>query len=207
MKKIFPWILLLPVLPLAVVSWLLVLLAIVFQMAEARKLKVEGVGILTTEWRPWLVKIYPYSVTLGRSMIFYPANRLADDGLTDRLERHELVHIAQVEDTMLSSLIVGSILAFATGDVFLGFCVWCSGAIWRLPSFLTALLRYGHVVSWPSSGSFWVRLKEYFPKLTDIAYRDSEHERSAYAQTDFYLDTQGDVTSWDSERDKRRSDA
>ena len=207
MKKIFAWVLLLPVLPLALISWLLVLLAIVLQMAEARTLRFEGVGILTTDWRPWVAKIYPYSVTLGRSMIFYPKSRSASDGMEDTMELHEMTHIAQMEDTMLSSFILGLVLALTTGNVLLGFLVWCSGSIWRATSWGTALLRYAHTVSWPKEGSFWSKLKTFVGKLTDIAYRDSEHERSAYAQTDLYLDDSalGGVTSWAAERDKRRS--
>lgn len=207
MKKIFPWILLLPVLPLAVVSWLLVLLAIVLQMAEARELRVEGAGILTTNWRPWVVKVYPYSVTLGRAMIFYPGHRSALDGMDEGLEKHELVHIAQLEDVMLNSMLVGLVLALVTGNGLLGFAVWCSGAIWKLPNYLTALLRYGHLVKWPATGTFASKFTAYFPKLTDVAYRDCEHERSAYAQTSLYIDAQGNVTSWDVERDNKRSEA
>ena len=73
---------------------------------------------------------------------------------------HEETHSQQIEDSMLRSLIVGGCVAAATGDVWLGLAIWISGGLWQIPNFLTAAARHG-----------WRH-----------AYRDAEHERSAYAQ-------------------------
>jgi hypothetical protein len=90
---------------------------------------------------------------------------------------------------MLLSLILGFIMGFYTGNFLFGFFLWTSGGLWQLPNFLTAMLRYGHLLSWPTVGSFGDRLKAFIGSLfLQIAYRYSEHERSAYAQTDIGAD-------------------
>jgi len=203
MQTAFSWIRFAFTIPWTLVCWLLVVFAVALQLADVRKLRFEGTGILTTEWRPWVAKVYPFSVTLGRAMIFYPDDRSSSDGLNDRLETHELVHIAQIEDMMLTSLLVGGSVALATGDPLLGFFIWWSGGLWQLPNFATAILRWGHLVRWPTEGSFSARLKTFVRNLfVGVAYRDNEHERSAYAQTD----VRADGSSWTTDRDKSRAD-
>lgn len=77
-----------------------------------------------------------------------------------RIQQHEPVHTRQIEDLLLLSFLCGLAYGVHSGNFgwFLG--TWFSGIAWQLPNFLTAWLRGGH------------------------PYRDAEHERSAYAQTD-----------------------
>lgn len=177
------WVLLVFTAPWAAFSWLLGVLSMVFWLAH-RPWPV-GAGILTLEIRPWLARWWRYSTTIGRCIWWQPEriDRKAD--LDERLERHERVHVRQNEDLMVLSFIVG--LAVAIGHWWFGrwstgawwwFGLWVSGGLWQVPNFLTAILRYG----WRG------------------VYRDSEHERSAYAQTDLWPDGE----SWWQHRDHRR---
>ena len=85
-----------------------------------------------------------------------------DEDKFSRIQHHEHVHVRQVEDRMLLSLGVGLVVAFTTGDWWLGLALWASGGAWQIPNFVTAVLRYG---------------------LKGV-YLGTEHELSAYAQTD-----------------------
>ena len=137
------------------VGWLFPLLAIAVFMA--RKLKMEGEGVLSAVWRPWTTKIWKYNTTLARGMVFQQGDR--DE---PRIISHEFVHIRQYEDCCLLALTIGIVVAVTTWDLA-WLALWVTGPLWLLPNFLGALLRGGDV------------------------YRDSEHERSAYAQTDTWL--------------------
>jgi hypothetical protein len=114
---------------------------------------------LTAWWRPWASRWWRYSTVLSYGVIYQPYP-------SELVEQHEMVHVRQAQDLMCLSLLVGSIAGLVArldlnpGWVFLG--VWASGVAWKLPNFLGAILRGGHV------------------------YRDAEHERSAYAQTDVH---------------------
>jgi hypothetical protein len=72
---------------------------------------------------------------------------------------HELVHVRQVEDLLLLSAILSIVVVLVEGNPWWTL-LWPSGVVWLLPNFLGAALRKGHI------------------------YRDAEHERGAYAQTD-----------------------
>jgi hypothetical protein len=168
-------------------SWLLAGLSLALFLA--RRPGLDGAGILTLEWRSWFAKRWPYSTSLGRVIWFQPnARGREDDELDSRSEQHERVHIRQVEDASLAGLIYGVMIAagfWAHGHVGAGFA-WWAVTWWVFPwlravNFGTAALRYGR----------------------RHAYRDSEHERSAYAQTD--IGTGG--LSWWEERDMERQDA
>ena len=53
-----------------------------------------------------------------------------------------------------------------------------------ITNFGTALLRFSHNARWPKEGKWYKKFFGFMRHLfVDIAYRDSEHERSAYAQT------------------------
>jgi len=76
-----------------------------------------------------------------------------------RTRKHERVHVRQVIDRSL----LATVLALATVwvDPWLALGLWVSAPLYQLPNFLGVLIRGdGHI------------------------YRDAEHERSAFAQTD-----------------------
>jgi hypothetical protein len=134
---------------------------LMFCTYAAHNLRMEEYGLLTAEWRPWAANIWRYSTTLGRGIIYWPGVRRAKPEMElGRTERHERVHVRQVEDLMFLSFAVGLVAALASGNWLLGFGIWTSGGAWQLPNFLAAVMRGGDI------------------------YRDTEHERSAYAQTD-----------------------
>lgn len=168
------WILFIFTLPWALSTWLLGLLSILTGFAT--KPRFVGAGILTLEWRAWWIKHWKYSTTIGRCIWFRPDRRDPAAFLDERIERHEMTHVRQIEDLMLLSLIWGIIGVFYTHSWWAGLLIWWSGGMWQLPDFITAWLRYGNF------------------------YRDTEHERSAYAQTD--LDPDG--SSWWVARDSKR---
>ncbi|MGW8177452.1 MAG: hypothetical protein ACWGQW_01430 [bacterium] len=140
-----------------IVGWGIVLLAIVLFFAH--KPKLAPYGTLTAQWRPWWAAKWKYSTTFGRAIIYHP--RIADgtpEIIDHRVEKHEMVHVRQVEDRMLLAFLVGLVVFLVTGNWILGLALWVSGGVWQAPNFVTAVLRGGHI------------------------YRDTEHERSAYAQ-------------------------
>jgi hypothetical protein len=124
---------------------------------------------LNAVWRPWVTKFWKYSTALSHGVIYHP-----NSAGSEQTRQHELVHVRQSQDLTLLALTVAIVAAGLTAleaqpwEVFLG--IWVSGVLWKLPNFLTAVLRGGHI------------------------YRDTEHERSAFAQTDpRYV---ADGTSW-----------
>jgi hypothetical protein len=155
------WILYGVTLPYTIVigyGWVLLMGAIY----AAHKLRWERTGVLTAQWRPWAAARWRYSTTLGRGIIYWPGARAEIGEKVTRIQEHEHVHVRQVEDLMLLSFLVGLVVGLVTGNWWLGFALWASGGVWQLPNFVTASLRHG----------------------VKNAYRVSEHERSAYAQTD-----------------------
>ena len=114
---------------------------------------------LTATWRPWITKFWKYSTTLSYGIIFQP-------GTNSQIKEHEAVHVRQVQDRNTLAFVLalaGFITGLATSSAplcWFAFSIWLCGPIFQVPNFLTAVLRGGHV------------------------YRDAEHERSAYAQTD-----------------------
>jgi hypothetical protein len=154
------WVLVGFTLPWALTTWLLGLLSIVLWLAH--RPRIES-GILTLELREWFASgrdergPWRYSTTLGRVIWFQPQARAEPDSV---VWRHELIHVWQVEDLMVLGALVGLVVGLATGDWWLALGLWWSAGLWQIPNFATALLRFG-------------------PRGI---YRDSLHERSAYAQ-------------------------
>lgn len=144
--------------------WILVLMAFGF----ARKPKFETGLVLTAEWRDWFAKKWKFSTTIGRAIVYHPSRRDDDPSVVDsRLERHERKHVWQIEDLMLLSFVI-SICLFITGvDLEICVALYVSGGVWQVTNFLASGLRYGFTIQ----------------KM----YRGSEHERSAYAQTDLCI--------------------
>jgi hypothetical protein len=141
------------------VSWGWVLL--MWAIRAAGDLRWERPAVLTAVWKPWAARIWKYSTTLGRGVVYQPSARAAVGEPWTRIQHHEHVHVRQVEDYMLLGFIIGGMVTLASGGNWvLGVVLWWSSGMWQLPNFITAALRGGD------------------------AYRDSEHERSAYAQTD-----------------------
>jgi hypothetical protein len=146
--------------PSILIGWGYVLLLTVVFVAHRWSFDKENL-VLSAVWRPWVTKFWRYSTTISRGIIYHPA--AVED---TRIREHEMVHVRQVEDCVLLSLVLGAVAATLIAAqatpffAFLGF--WVAGVAFQLPNFLGAVLRGGHV------------------------YRDAEHERSAYAQTDLH---------------------
>jgi hypothetical protein len=137
--------------------WLSALLGLSHELAW------EPGFVLTAQWRPWVGRVWRYSTTVGRGIVYHPDHRDPDPiKLDTRLEQHERVHVRQVEDRMALAFFVGLAIGLTHGLWWTALIIWWSGGAWQLPNFITAGLRFG-----------WKH-----------AYEDSEHERSAYAQTD-----------------------
>jgi hypothetical protein len=147
-------------------TWLLGLLAMALGLARAPRW--EGPAVLSLVWSDWVAKRWKYSTTLGR-VIFYQADHRDDDADIDtRLERHEHVHVRQVEDIMVHSLPIALAAWWLYGWAFaLG--IWSASPLLILLNYVTAALRYG--LGKDKDGNW-------------LFYVESEHERSAYAQTD-----------------------
>jgi len=132
----------------------------------AREFAYEPGLVPTAEWRDWMDKKCPYSMTIGRGIIYKQAVRDDDPEIIDTpLERHERKHIWQQEDCCFVADLIALLVFIMTGDVAAALAVWASGVLWLLMYFITAGLRFG---DWSHEG----------------LYRNAEHERSAYAQTD-----------------------
>lgn len=183
-RNVQGWILFAFALPGVLVGYLWLLLLCVVYVAEWKSLRFQGAGVLTARTRQWAAEYWGFSTTLGRAVLYHP-NSYDDTPLIldRRVERHEFVHIKQWEDELVQAFLVGLVSALVTGNWWLFVGIWCSGVAWKLPNFVTAVLRYG-----------WRGL-----------YRDTEHERSAYGQTDILgLVPGSDTKSWDELRDEQR---
>lgn len=132
----------------------------------ATDLRVEKDAILVCTWRPWLAKRIRWNYAIGAAWLLHP-----NASATTRA--HEGVHVRQAEDTMLAGFILGLIVAIFSSEPAWFFLIWIGESPLRVVGgWLGAVLRGGHV------------------------YYDSEHERSADAQTDLRPDGKGGVTSW-----------
>lgn len=122
----------------------------------AHKPRIRGRAMPVAIWRPWWAKIWRYSTTVGRGMCLHPRH----DGFA-RIWDHECVHVRQHED--LAAMGAGALVWFGLhGDWWLGVQAWHLSQAGSLFGLLMAGLRQG-----------WAN-----------AYRESEHERAAYEQTD-----------------------
>lgn len=189
------WVLFVIALPAVIAGHLYVLGACCLFFAEFKSLRYQGAGVLTSRFRPWFSKRWRYSTTLGRGILYGPWAYDASVEIDNRTEMHEFVHIRQFENCCawgllggLIATIIAWLLGLGAGE---GFALW--GSIWALSwiqnitNNLTAMLVFG-----------WKGL-----------YRDAEHERSAYAQTDMirFLTKDGKQTSWEKIRDAQREQA
>jgi hypothetical protein len=153
-------------------GWVLLMTAI----RAAGSLRLESGWVLTATWKPWAQRRWKYSTTLGTGIVYQPEARAGKGDDWTPIQEHEHVHVRQVEDMMLLSLLVGISVLLAVGlgtgswafAAVLGAALWWSGGLWQAPNFLTAGLRNG----WDLPG----------------VYRGSEHELSAYSQTNRWCD-------------------
>ncbi len=153
------------------VGWIFPLLMCVIRLASFKHLKLSKTGVLMTVWR----KDFSYSTTLGRGIVF--SNKL-DERKAERIAAHERVHIRQFEDYCLYGLLASVVVAILGGG-WLSLLLWPFGMFLLLMNFVSAILRFG------------VR----------GLYRDSEHERSAYAQTDYF---NSEFEMWEDSRNSER---
>ena len=154
--------------PSILVGWGYVLLFTAGFAAHSLSFDKENL-VLSAVWRPWVVKFWRYSTTISRGIIYHP-----NSVLNARVKEHEMVHVRQVEDGVLLAVVLGiaaaALVAARANPLFTFLGFWVAGVAFQLPNFLGAVLRGGHV------------------------YRDAEHERSAYAQTDTHHTA--DSKSW-----------
>lgn len=189
------WILFGISLPAVIAGHLYVLLACCLFFAEFKSIRYQGAGVITSRFRPWFSNRWKYSTTLGRGIVYGPWAYDESTDIDNRTEMHEFVHIRQFENSCawgliggLLTTIVAWLLGLGAGE---GFALW--GFIWALSwtqnvvNMLTAVLVYG-----------WKGI-----------YRDSEHERSAYAQTDLirFMQNEKVPVSWEVLRDEARAKA
>lgn len=78
---------------------------------------------------------------------------------SDATKDHEMVHIRQFEDSAMAGLLIALIVLIVSGNVWLSLGLWLCSQLLLAVNYVTSVLRGGHI------------------------YRDSEHERSASAQT------------------------
>jgi len=151
--------------PLAVFSYILgylwVVAALVFFFAHRPRWDTDT-GRLRAQWRPWFAKRFKFSTTVA-AIIYHPSH-LEHPEIFERLRQHELVHIRQFDDE--------SIALWAALGLY-GLHLLIQSWWYTAPA-----LFFGMVVSNYVGRSLgaWCR--------GGHIYRDAEHERSAYAQTD-----------------------
>lgn len=164
-------------------GWILLL----FCIGAVKDLRWEPTLVLTSVFRDWVVKprnlpwapkdkdgvrvqipLWRYSTTLGRGIAYQPHSRAPVGAAWTRTQNHEHVHVRQIEDAMLWSFLMGLLSLLwvgpVTGDWGVAFglflLIWFLGGLSQSANWLTAKMRG----------------KEF--------YLDSEHELSAYAQTE-----------------------
>ena len=192
--NVLGWVLYALTIPIAIVGYVWMGILIITWMADVKSIRFQGAGVITAKTRDW-AKWWGFSTTIGRCILYHP--RAYDDtpAIDNRTELHEFVHIRQFEDAALWGLVGGAIIS-GVATWFSGMSGWEFLAVWMvswflmmasmLTNFVTAIMRFG-----------WKGI-----------YRDSEHERSAYAQTDIIavLKADGNWTykNWEELRDKAR---
>jgi hypothetical protein len=132
-------------------------------------------GIVRAQWRPWFARLWRFSTTIGRAMIFHPGH-LDHEGL----EAHEQVHIRQFEDAaLMGMLIMVGIVWVDPSAYWAALAMWALSPVIKVMHFVGAMLRgEGRAASREARG--FGKPIAWFMGV----YRGSEHERSAYAQTD-----------------------
>jgi hypothetical protein len=158
------WILVVLSLPALVISWLFVTLLCICQLAH--KPTFEPGPILSAQWRPWFAKYWRFSNGFGRATIYQHSAISGGTSSVARVRAHEGVHIRQTEDDMVKAFLVGLVAGLCAWNLWVFIGIWCSGIIWIMVHYLASMLRYG----W-GKGYFYI-------------YKNAEHERAAYAETD-----------------------
>lgn len=120
----------------------------------ADDLRLADDAVLRATWRPWMATHYGYTLTLAAGQCWHPAS--VGDA---RTAEHEHVHVRQDEDNAIAGLFLALVATLVTFNAW-WLLLWPVTMLVKTAGFLGAILRYGDV------------------------YRDAEHERSAYAQTD-----------------------
>lgn len=121
-----------------------------------RPVDIRG-GLVLVTWRPWFAKRWKYSTTLGVIMGTHDIH-----AVSDRLLAHEQVHaLRQYPDMNVLGLALSGVAMLCGVQWWLALAMFwgSSGMLWLVPNYLTGWIRFGD------------------------AYMGSEHERSAYAQT------------------------
>lgn len=190
-RSVGSWLLFAFCAPHAVLSWLLGLLALACFVAH--RPRFEGAAVFSLRLRDWISRrTGRYSTTVLRTIFWHPGREipavLADETDTPH-EQHERVHVVQIEDAALQGFALGLGLATALWTFGWYAEAWQPAGAWALVWLLapvvtatnaaSAVLRYGLARRVRPDGtprSWWAR-------LADVAYLDSEHERSARAQT------------------------
>lgn len=179
--------------PAVILGYLAYALSVALFLTDVKSTRMQGAGVVTAKSRGWVADRFGYSITIGRFILYHP--RVFDDTveIDGRVEKHEFVHIRQWEDAVMWGLVGGGIGALlgvwlvdlsAMQALGMWWISWALSVATMLTNFITAVLREG-----------WKGI-----------YRDTEHERSAYAQTDVIrlLRQHGDYRSWEEMRDEAR---
>ena len=169
MQKLLPFV----AIGSAMYGWLLGVLLLVFWVAKAPRL--ESGLTLSVVWRDWFARRWQYSTALPGLVGYQPGRRSELGEEPTRTERHENVHKRQIQDCCAYGLLLGTVLVIFYGSALAGYLAWVTSPVMLLTNILTSGIRYG-----------WKH-----------AYRQSEHERSAYAQTDRPARS---IQSWDERR-------
>lgn len=144
----------------------------------AEKARWGHYGVLTAVWKEKIAKKWGYSTTAGHAVVYMPGLRAEGSDPVTSIEKHEDVHVRQYEDNMFIGFLAMLVLGLAFGCWWGGLLIWWSAGIWQAISYLTAGFRWGF--------------------SQETMYRNAEHERSAYAQTDV---TKRDTEmSWEDEQ-------
>ncbi len=146
------------------VGWAWPYLMIALFLAE--KPGLENGLVVTAQWRPWFAKRFPFSMAIGRGVVYHPAPGIRGGMLTPtQTQFHEHVHIRQIEDMMLVGFLVAAAVLTVTAlaghaEYRLAALLWFTSAEWRLLSYVASFLR------------------------GERLYEDAEPEKSARAQSE-----------------------
>ena len=125
----------------------------------AHKPSIEH-GVPVVQWRAWFAKRWKYSTTIGRGVGMHPEHA-GHPEISGYVWDHEMVHIRQTEDLCAHGLAAG-IVAAVLGAPLAGLIIWLwSPTVPMLLNLFLSMMRHG----------------------VKKAYRESEHERAAYAHT------------------------
>lgn len=158
-------------------GWLFPLLAVATFFG--RDLRLIDDAVLTCTLRDWFT-VTPRSWRAGNRPIFTYSVTLAAGMCLHpwsdaRVLEHERVHVRQLEDLAISGIPL-AIAVCLVGWTWWGLAFWPGAMLLEVGNYLGAVLRGGDV------------------------YRDAEHERSAFAQTDL----RPDGSSWLGDRVRGR---